>query len=491
MSSPDLLWPRPIHRGTWAFAWAATRSSALACALAVSACTSPNMEQTLARTNQRTGAFTQGELVLARNDAQRAAMDRAAADLLAQPLTRDNAVRLALLNSPALQALLAQYAADAAQAAQSGRIANPQVSLERLVLGSELEIGRSISFGLLDLLTLPRRQKTADAELARQELELAASVVAQVTQVRQAWVRAVAAQQNLAYAAQVQESAQASAELARRMQAACNFTRLQRAREHAFYADAMAQWATAQHAQTATREALVRALGLGDAQAAAMQLPARLPELPAQTITPQAAAQSAAEGRLDIRLAQAALQVQAAAQGLENISSLGDIELGLRADTVFDNAAATTTARTGVQLSVRVPVLDPGDQRRAAMNARTLAAAQNLQAAARAAGSHLRESYSAYRTAWDVAAHYRDDILPTQQRISEENLLRYNGMLIGVFELLADARAQTASVMGAITALEQFWLAEAALQSTLIGQPQAYNPPGNAAGTRDERRAAH
>jgi DNA-binding LytR/AlgR family response regulator len=35
-------------------------------------------------------------------------MERAAAELLAQPLTRDNAVRLALVNSPALQALLAQ-----------------------------------------------------------------------------------------------------------------------------------------------------------------------------------------------------------------------------------------------------------------------------------------------------------------------------------------------------------------------------------------------
>jgi outer membrane protein TolC len=349
------------------------------------------------------------------------------------------------------------------------------------VYGSELEIGRSISFGLLDVLTLPQRRKTADAELARQELFLTTSVVTEVTQVRQAWVRAVAAKQNLAYAAQVQESAQASAELARRMLAVGNFTRLQRARQHAFYADATTQWAAAQHADTAAREALVRALGLRNEQTAVLQLPARLPDLPKQTITPQVAARSATDGRLDIRLAQAALRVQAATQGLENINSLGDVELGLRADTVFDNAAATTTARTGFQLNVRVPLFDTGDQRRAAMNARTLAAAQRLEASARAAGSHLRESYSAYRTAWDIAAHYRDDVLPTQQLIGEENLLRYSGMIIGVFELLADARAQTASVMAAIAAQEQFWLAEAALQSTLIGQPLESRASGPAA----------
>ena len=447
------------------------RITALCCLLSLVACSSVNFDQSLARTNQKVNAFTQGELALVRSEAQKAAMERAAAELLAQPLTRDNAVRLALVNSPALQALLAQHAADAAQAAQGGRIANPVVSLERVVYGSELEIGRSISFGLLDVLTLPQRRKAADAELARQELLLAASVVTQVTQVRQAWVRAVAAQQNLAYAIQVQDSANASAELARRMLAVGNFTRLQRARQHAFYADATTQRATAQHADRVAREALVRALGLRDAQAAALQLPARLPDLTQQTITPQAAARSATDGRLDIRLAQAALQVQAAAQGLENIHSLGDVELGLRADTVFDNKEATTAARTGYQLDVRVPLFDTGDQRRAAMNARTLAAAQGLEASARAAGSHLRESYSAYRTAWDIAVHYRDDVVPTQQLIAEENLLRYNGMIIGVFELLADTRSQTTSVMAAIAAQEQFWLAEAALQSTLIGQP--------------------
>jgi hypothetical protein len=191
------------------------RITALCCLLSLAACSSVNFDQSLALTNQQAHAFTQGELALVRSEAQKAAMERTTAELLAQPLTRDNAVRLALVNSPALQALLAQHAADAAQAAQSGRIANPVVSLERVVYGSELEIGRSISFGLLDVLTLPQRRKAADAELARQELLLAASVVTQVTQVRQAWVRAVAAQQNLAYAIQVQESAQASAELAR------------------------------------------------------------------------------------------------------------------------------------------------------------------------------------------------------------------------------------------------------------------------------------
>ena len=44
-------------------------------------------------------------------------------------------------------------------------------------------------------------------------------------------------------------------------------------------------------------------------------------------------------------------------------------------------------------------------------------------------------------------------------------------MLIGVFELLADAREQIMSVAQSIDAQRDFWLADARLQAALIGPP--------------------
>jgi hypothetical protein len=44
-------------------------------------------------------------------------------------------------------------------------------------------------------------------------------------------------------------------------------------------------------------------------------------------------------------------------------------------------------------------------------------------------------------------------------------------MLISVFELLADARDQVGAVTAAIDAQQQFWLADAALQASVIGRP--------------------
>ena len=68
-----------------------------------------------------------------------------------------------------------------------------------------------------------------------------------------------------------------------------------------------------------------------------------------------------------------------------------------------------------------------------------------------------------------------------RKTISEENQLRYNGMLISVFELLADSRDQVNSVMAALNAEQQFWLADAALQASLIGKPTSAGVSGGGA----------
>jgi outer membrane protein TolC len=73
---------------------------------------------------------------------------------------------------------------------------------------------------------------------------------------------------------------------------------------------------------------------------------------------------------------------------LNVLTSFTDIELGVRRDTVFDNAAGTKTPRRGYEVSVRLPIFDWGGVRRDAMNAQTLAAANRLEATIRAAGSN-------------------------------------------------------------------------------------------------------
>jgi len=442
-------------------------------ALVLVGCASVNMDQAVRDANDATATFTQGKLELSRSEQKAQARSRLTAELLSKPVGMDEAVQLALANSPAVQTLLAQSWADMAQANQTGRIANPVFNFERVRSGEELELGRLLSFGLLDLLMLPRRMEISRGQMAQARVQLSANVVEQVTQVRQAWVRAVAAHQTLDYAHQVNRSAQASAELARRMQQVGNFNRLQRARQQSFYADSTAQLASSQHVSTASREDLIRLLGLTEVQAGELKLPERLPDLPKEPRQPAAVNANATEQRLDVRLARQQLDQAGRSQGLNLVESLVDVEVGIRRDTVFDNAEGTKTARKGYELDIRLPIFDWGTAKRDAMNAQSLAAANRYEGAVRGASSQLRESYSAYRTAYDVARHYRDEVVPLRKTIADENMLRYNGMLIGVFELLADNREQISGVTAALNAYQQFWLADAALAASMIGKPIA------------------
>ena len=127
--------------------------------------------------------------------------------------------------------------------------------------------------------------------------------------------------------------------------------------------------------------------------------------------------------------------------------------------------------KKGYEISVELPLFDWGGSRVARAEAVYMQSVERVAEIAVNARSEVREAYATYRNAWTVAKRYRDEIVPLRKKISDEHLLRYNGMLIGVFELLADARTQIASVNASIEALRDFWIAQADLDMALIGNP--------------------
>lgn len=135
-------------------------------------CASVDTSKVLMQTQQDLAPFTATPLQISFTPEQAAQRSAAAQHLLEQPLQQADAVGLAWLNSPALQALLARAMADAAQAGQQGRIANPRLGLEWSSLLDATEIARRISFGLLDVLTLPHRQDMAARAVQQVQLQL-------------------------------------------------------------------------------------------------------------------------------------------------------------------------------------------------------------------------------------------------------------------------------------------------------------------------------
>jgi outer membrane protein TolC len=282
---------------------------------------------------------------------------------------------------------------------------------------------------------------------------------------RKAWFGAVAAQENANYMEQVKEAAEASAELARRMAALGNFSKLDQAREQAFYAGAAADLARARHAALAARERLTRLLGLWG-ENLAFSLPERLPELPKEARPGGELEAQALAQRLDVQAAKRDTEALAGSLGLTKVTRFVSLlEFGLHSNSETDRPR-----QRGWEVELAIPIFDFGGARVARAERIYMQSVNRAAEAAIQARSEVREAYGAYRTAFDLARHYREEIVPLRKRISEEMLLRYNGMLASVFELLADSREQIVAVNAYIESLRDFWLAESDLQMALTSR---------------------
>ena len=445
----------------------------LLAATVLTGCASVAIDENFAEVERFAREQTGSEVRWLRSDPEREAMRTEVDRLLAQPLAIDDAVRIALGYSPAFQSLLAEAAVASADATGSARIGNPVFTFERLFRsgaeGRELDIGRSLGISLFDLLFLPARLEQAEFRQQQTRLQSSIALLSTVTEVRQAWVDAVAARQVARYREEVATAAGTAAELARRMQATGNFSRLQRAREQALAAEETANLIRARQNATAAREALIQRLGLTPSQAQALRLPDQLPALPEAPIDEATAGAALLDNRLDVRIARTDLERTAKSLGLTQVTSVVN---GLHVAGVRNSETGESSQR-GFEVELPLPLFDFGDAARASSEARYLSAFNRTLEVANNASSQVRVAYEGYRSAYDLARHYRSEVVPLRQNITEESVLQYNGMLIGVFELLAAARAQSASVVQAIEAERDFWRAEAALKASLLGQPIA------------------
>lgn len=461
-------------------------TAAAAAALVLAGCASFSPDGGAGQVSELTKERTGQNVTLQRTEADVDSASARVAELLKQPLTADSVVEVALLNNRGLQASFSELGMAEADRVRAGRMANPTLSFSHLSGGGVTEIDRSVMFNVLGLLTMPLASEVAQRQLEQAQYQAAFDAVGVAAEARKAFFGAVAAQNLVKYHEQVKDAADTSNELARRMQQAGNFSKLAQMREQAFYADATANLARARHQAVAERERLVRVLGLSGDQLA-FQLPERLPELPKAPLEPKDAEQTAIEKRLDVLMAKRNTEATAKSLGLTKATRFVNVlEAG------YANKSQTGEARqNGYEIQLELPLFDFGSTRAARAEATYMQAVHRTAEVAINARSEVRESYSAYRTAYDLARHYRDEVVPLRKRISDENLLRYNGMLASVFELLADARDQVTTVTAAIEAQRDFWVAQTNLQSALTGRSPSGAPAIAAGKSATAEQSAH
>ena len=402
--------------------------------------------------------------------------DRVKALMAKKTIDVETAVQVALLNNKGLQASYADLGDSAADAWQTQLSVFPTFSVSLNGIGTPgLAMYRvlegAVTANILALATYDKNISLANTRFRQAQVNAAIATVSLAAETRRAWINAVAAWENVAYLNQAKVAADASSELAKKIGEAGSMPKANQAREHVFYAELTGETAKARLAAKLAKEELIRLMGLSGTDAE-FQIPNRLPSLPKTLIARNDIEAEAIHKRMDLQVARLELQATAQSYRLEDATRIvTDIELAGNWEKERereDGATRSDIARTG-SLSFTIPIFDSGQARLRKGELAYMRAANQLAGLAVDIRSQARSAHLAYRSNYDIARHYRNNVLPLRSAIEEQSLLSYNGMITSTFELIADTREKIESTILAVNAKRDFWLAEANLAPVIYG----------------------
>lgn len=407
--------------------------------------------------------------------------------LLEGELTATNAVRIALLNNRGLQATYERLGISQADLVQADLLDNPEVGLQYL-FGDEGDLlEASIIQPFMSVITVAARKQVSGAQAEQIRLEVAQSAFELSMDVKAAYYGVVADSQAIELLQQVTLGTEAAADLAARQYRAGTMSRKEQALQQTFYAQAALDTAQAQARLVSDRERVNRLLGLWGQQTQ-WKLPTRLPPLP-QALPPlDRVEQLAVEQRLDLAAAKREVEAVYRAYGLTRDTRLLQ-SLGIG---VTFKREPSGEKLVGPDVSFSLPLFDQGQARVARIESELRHSERKLEAMAVDIRSEARAARARLQAAYAAVNHYRNALLPLQQTVVQETLKSYNGMLVGVYELLLAQQAQVQTAKQYVEANKEFWLNWIDLERAVggsIAAPQT-NPQAQAQGTTTAAAAA-
>jgi outer membrane protein TolC len=440
-------------------------AASILCALALGGCATFSRDGGFDAIAGSTQQRLAKQVAWTRTPEERARVDQQVAELLHHSLMADDAVQIALLNNRALQASFETLGISEAELVQSGRLPNPRFTYRRASAGGLYTIEESVVFNILSLATAPSVHEIEKRRFAQTQSAVLIDVVQLADRTRRAYFTALGARETLRYQQQVRDAAQASAELARRMVAAGNWSRLDQAREQGFYAAAWQSLEQAQLAETIARERLWQLMGLPGDQGA-FNLAERLPDLPQRPDDPPNL-EAVLQGRVDLQMLRAQMDAEARSLGLTKATRFVNV-LEVGPERILDGPHSDPY-ENGYEVTLEIPIFDAGTPKLRKAQAIYAQSVDRFAQAAVDARSEVRTAYSRYRAAYDIASHQRNEVLPVANAVAEQDLLNYNAARISVFDLLADARARIAGVDDYIQSVRDFWIAKSEFDTALLG----------------------
>lgn len=471
-----------MRRTATRFLWLA------AVGVALGGCVRNNIERSFANVQgavaQRTGKQVEWIDVSKEGEAVRQAVE----DLLAEGLTADEAVQIALLNNRRLQATYSDLGIAVAELVDAGLLENPVFTGAYRLRGDEYTFEGGVAQDFLSILLLPLRRQRARAELAQAQIRVTGEVIDLAGETRRAFYRYQADQQRVELLRSVVLATAASYEMAWRLRAAGNVTQLNLMNERALYEQAKLDLADAERVLLKHRERLNRLLGLWG-RGTLWTANQRLPEVAESEPEPENVEALAVANSLDLAEAFLDLEVVARRVGIRNVRELlPELEVGVDMEREHETEYELKERRiggekdyklddetkhiwwVGPEVTMPIPLFNQGQPARAAAWAQVRRQWEEYSALAVEVRSYAREALEQVRYERQRARYYYELMVPLRHRITDQTQLRYNAMFMGIFQLLKAKQQEINAGEQYVEALRDYRVAQAELEQILQGR---------------------
>lgn len=384
--------------------------------------------------------------------------------LLAKPLTAENAVKIALLNSAELQAAFEDLGVARADLVSALRLPNPVAEGSvRFRKNESATLDFAVTENLTQLIFLPLRNGAARAQLEAAKASVAGRTLDLVLQVRAAFYGYLADRQILEFRETVLKALEASATVAKSLHDAGNVTDLDLDTEQVLYDEARVNFAGAQTAVAGSRERLSAVLGLWG-KSADWQVDGRLTDPPADL--PLADLESKAiERSLDLAIIKHRFEAAAKRANLATAEGwLPELKAGVTAEREEKEWSY------GPLAEVQVPLFYQGQGEVGRARAEMRRQQQLLKARAVQIRAAARTTAARVAAARDRALYIKNVLLPARERIVNQTQLQFNAMSVSVFQLLLARRDQVDAARGYVEALREYWTARAEAEQLRSGR---------------------
>ncbi|HUO82465.1 MAG TPA: TolC family protein [Gammaproteobacteria bacterium] len=400
-------------------------------------------------------------------------------ELLSEPLDAQDAVAIALLQSPRLRLAYAELDFAAADVYEAGRLSNPRLSAAWLDSDDPAATADQVTFGLAqsftDLLLLRARGRLARGEFQRAEQLAAGEIIDLAADVQAAWFELAGAEQIAVMRTAIVEATGASAELAQRFFEAGNITHLELALERAAASEARLALLDARGRIELKRAHFNRLLALP--AEADYEIVSGLPEPPPTEHAVAALIERAFDTRLDLAAQRRDVELLADNLGVNRryrwLGALGDVEVGAERERETDGA----TLR-GPTLELELPVFNQNADSVTRAEARLAIAEAELRALELEIGNAVRLAHAQMQTARERLREHAEALVPLREEIVARTQEQVNFMLMGPFELLRARRQEYDAYQGYLEAVRDYWLARAELGRAVGRTLSAGTEPG-------------